>query len=116
MWKDLFQETETVKQPSAWLKMKQEIDKKELSRLVTQIKNKLRNMKDVCEKAKGNNSQTGTSPIYPPFYNDFQEMLESRDVMNLKYVKEVETGLSPAKTDDAEKILQPGSPILYLGK
>ena len=56
MWKDLFQEIETVKQPSAWLRMKQEIDKKELSRLVTQIKNKLRNMKDVCEKAKGNNS------------------------------------------------------------
>ena len=54
MWKDLFQEIETVKQPSAWLKMKQEIDKKELSRLVTQIKNKIR--KDVCEKAKGNNS------------------------------------------------------------
>ena len=29
-------------------------------------------------------------------------MLTSRDVINLKYVKEVGTGLSPAKTDDAE--------------
>ena len=46
MWKDLFQETETFKQQSSWLKMKQEIDKKGLSRFVTQIKNKLRNMKD----------------------------------------------------------------------
>ena len=113
-WKDLFQEIVTLKQPSAWLKMKQEIDKKGLSKSVTQIKSKLRNMKDAYRKAKDNNSQTGTAPIYPPFYNNFQEMLASRDVINLKYVKEVGTGLSPAKTNDAEKSLQPGSPILDL--
>ena len=53
--------------------------------------------------------------MYPPFYNNFEELLGSRDVTNLKYVKEVGAGLSPAKTDDAEKILQPGSPILDLG-
>ena len=116
IWKDLFQEIETFKQPSAWQKMKQEIDKKGLSKSVTQIKGKLRNMKDAYKKAKDNNSQTGTSPIYPPFYNDFEEMLGSRDVINLKYVKEVGTGLSPDKTDDAGKSLQPGSPILDLGK
>ena len=113
-WKDLFQEIVTLKQPSAWLKMKQEIDKKGLSKSVTQIKSKLRNMKDAYRKAKDNNSQTGTAPIYPPFYNNFQEMLASRDVINLKYVKEVGTDLSPAKTNDAEKSLQPGSPILDL--
>ena len=43
-------------------------------------------------------------------------MLVSRDVINLKYVKEVGTNLSPAKTDDAEKSLQPGSPIQDLSK
>ena len=111
MWKYLFQQIETFKQPSAWLKMKQEIDKKGLSKSVTQIKSKLRNMNDEYKKAKDNNSQTGTSPIYPPFYNDFEEMLGSRDVINLKYVKEVGTGLSPDKTDDAGKSLQPGSPL-----
>ena len=116
MWKDLFQEIETFKQPSAWLKMKQEIDKKGLSKSVTQIKSKLRNMKDAYKKAKDNDSQTGTSPIYPPFYNDFEEMLGSIDVINLKYIKEIGTGLSPDKTDDAGKSLQPGSPILDLGK
>ena len=41
-------------------------------------------------------------------------MLGSRDVINLKYGKEVGTGISPAKTDDVEKRLQPGSPILDL--
>ena len=46
--------------------MKQEIDKKGQSKLVTQIKNKLRNMKDRYKKAKDNNSQTGISPIYIP--------------------------------------------------
>ena len=73
-------------------------------------------MKDVYKKAKDNNRKTGTLPIYPPFYNDFEEMLASRDVINLKYVKEVRTGLSPAKTDNAEKSLQPGSPTLDLSK
>ena len=116
IWKDLFQEIEIFKQPSAWLKMKTEIDKKGLSKSVTQIKSKLRNMKDVYKKAKDNNSKIGTLPIYLPFYNDFKEMLASRDVINLKYVKEVRTGLSPAKTDNTEKSLQPSSPILDLSK
>ena len=80
MWKTLFQEIETFKQPSAWLKMKEEIHKKGLSKLVTQIKNKLHNMKDACKKTKDNNSQTGTSRMYPSFYMDFEEMLRSRDV------------------------------------
>ena len=43
-------------------------------------------------------------------------MLGSRDVINLKYVNELGISLSPAKTDDAEKGLQPDSPILDLGK
>ena len=60
MWKDLFQETGTFKQLSTWLKMKQEIDKKGLSKSLTQIKSKLRNMKDAYKKARDNNSQTGT--------------------------------------------------------
>ena len=60
MWKDLFQETGTFKQPSTWLNMKQEIDKKGLSKSVTQIKSKLRNMKDAYKKARDNNSQTET--------------------------------------------------------
>ena len=54
-------------------------------------------MKDAYKKAKDSNSQTRTSPVYPPLYNDFEEMLASRDVINLKYVKEVGTGVSPAK-------------------
>ena len=73
-------------------------------------------MKDAYKKAKDNNSQTGTSPMYPPFYNDFEEMLRSRYLINLKYVKEFGTGLSPAKTNDAEISLQPDSPILDLGR
>ena len=111
MGNDLFQEIETFKEPSAWLKMKTEIDKKRLSKSVTQIKNKLCNMKDAYKKAKDNDRPTGASPMYAPFYKDFEEMLGSRRVINLKYVKEVGTSLSPTNNDDAEKSLQPGSPI-----
>ena len=80
MWKTLFQEIETFKQPSAWLKMKEEIHEKGLSKLVTQIKNKLRNMKDACKKTQDNNSQTGTLRMYLSFDMDFEEILRSRDV------------------------------------
>ena len=101
MWKDLFQEIETYKQPSSWLKMKNKIDKKGLSTWLTQIKKNFVIWKTRTKRNKDNNSQIATSPMYPPFYNDFEELLGSRDVTNLKYVKEVEAGLSPAKTDDA---------------
>lgn len=96
--------------------MKHEIAKNGLSKSVTQAKNKLRNMKGAYKKAKDNNTLTGASLAYPAVYNKFDEMLGSRDVINPKYVKEVEKGLSPANYDDVEKSLQPGSPILKLGK
>ena len=114
IWKNVSQEIETLKQPSAWLKMKREIAKNGLSKSVTQTKNKRRNMKEAYKKAKDNNNQTGTSLAYPTFYNNFDEMLGSRDVINPKYVKEVEKGLSSANYDDVEKSLKPGSPILKL--
>ena len=63
-------------------------------------KKKLRNMKEAYKKVKHNNSQTGTSLVYPPFYIEFKEILGSRDVINLKYVKEVGAGLSPANIDE----------------
>ena len=53
IWKNLFQEIETLKQPSAWLKMKHEIAKNGLSKSVTQTKNKLCNMKEAYKKSKG---------------------------------------------------------------
>ena len=96
--------------------MKHEIAKNGLSKSVTQAKNKLRNMKGAYKKAKDNITQTGASLAYPTVYNKFDEMLGSRDVINPKYVKEVEKGLSSANYGDVEKSLQPGSPILKLGK
>lgn len=49
-------------------------------------------------------------------YNNFDEMLGFRDVINLRDVKGVGRSLSPNKTDDAEKRLQPGSLVLDLSK
>ena len=104
MWKDLFQEIETFKQPSAWLKMKQEIDKKGLSKSVTQIKSKLRNMKDAYKKAKTGNSQTGTSPIFSPFYNDFKELLGSRDVGIISTLKKLGQAFLQTRLMTQEKV------------
>ena len=109
-------EQQTFEEPSARLKMKTEINEMGLSKSFTQIKSKLRNMKEAYKKVNDNNSKTGTSPIYRPYYKNFKEMLAFRNVINLKYVKKVGTDLSPAKTDDAEKSLQPGPTILDLGE
>ena len=54
-------------------------------------------MKDAYKKTKDNNSKTGTSPIYPPCYNNFEEMLASGDVINVKYI------MMTTQTDDVEK-------------
>ena len=98
LWKDLFQEIETFKQPSTLFKGNKKLIKKDYQNQLLKSRVNLTAMKDVYKKAKDNNSQTGTSPIYPPFYNDFEEMLGSRDVIDLKYVKEFGTGLSTDKT------------------
>ena len=84
MWKDLFQEIETFKQLSAWLKMKQEINKKGLSKSVTQIKNKLRNMKDAYKKQK---IITAKLELHQYTYHFKTTSKKSRDVINLSTLK-----------------------------
>ena len=78
-WKYLYNEIETFKQPSACLKVKELVDKHGQDKSVTQIKNKLRNLKDFYKQSKENNNnskkKTGTTPRYSAFYHDFDEVL-----------------------------------------
>ena len=56
-------------------------------------------MKDAYKSAKDNNKLTGASPIYSPFYDDFDEILSCRDVVNMPNISEV-GAVSPVKTKE----------------
>ena len=68
-WKEHYNERVTEKQHSVWANIKVEIDKLGNSKWLKQIKDKIQNLKDA--QARHNNKQTGKSPIFCPFYEDF---------------------------------------------
>ena len=81
-WKENFDLLESSRQYSAWLKIKTAVDAAGPAKTMKQCKDKIRNLKDGYKSAKLNNKQTGTSPIYAPFYDDFDEILGDRDCVN----------------------------------
>ena len=66
-----------------------------------QIKDKLRNLKDAYKQARENNKQTGKSPIFYPFYEDFDGIFGARDTVNLPYAKEAGVVASSHHISDA---------------
>ena len=83
------------------LKIKVEIDKLGNSKSLKQVKDKLRNLKDAYKQARGNNKQTGKSPILCPFHEDFDEIFGARDTVNLPYAKEVGVVANSHHVNDA---------------
>ena len=100
-WKEYCNELETAKQHSLWAKIKVEIDKLGNPKSLKQIKGKLQNLKDAYKQAGDNNKQTGKSPIFCPFYEDFDEIFGARDTVNLLYAKEVGVVASSHHVNDA---------------
>ena len=88
-WKHLYKEIETFKQPTAWLKVKELVDKHSQPKSVIQIKNKLRNLK-LLQTIQRQQQKTGTSPRCSTFYHDFDEVVGTWDVVNLQYVTQVD--------------------------
>ena len=100
-WKEYYNELETAKQHSLWAKIKVEIDKCGNTQLLKQIKDKLWNLKYAQKKDRDNNKQTGKSPIFCPFYEDFDEIFGARDTVNLPYAKEAGVVASSHHISDA---------------
>ena len=94
-------ELETTKQHSLWAKIKVEIDKLGNPKSLKQIRDKLRNLKDAYKQTRDNNKQTGKSPMFCPFYEDFDEIFGARDTVNLPYAKEVGVVASSHHVNDA---------------
>ena len=90
-WKENFEVVESSRQYGAWLKIKVAVDAAGPDKSVRQCKDKMRNLKDVYKQARDNNKLTGVSPTYPPFYDDLDEVLGTRDCVSMPNVQEVGT-------------------------
>ena len=88
-WKEYYNDLETAKQQSLRPKIKVEIDKLGNPKSLKQIKEKLWNLKDAYKQTRDNNKQTGKSPIFCPFYADFDEIFGARDTVNLPMQKKL---------------------------
>ena len=74
-WKSVYKEIETYKQASAWVKVKEVVDKSGPPKSFMEVKKKLTNLKDAYKKAKDHsNLQTGVAPLYSSFYQQFDEI------------------------------------------
>ena len=88
-WKEYYNDLETAKQQSLRPRIKVEIDKLGNPKSLKQIKEKLWNLKDAYKQTRDNNKQTGKSPIFCPFYADFDEIFGARDTVNLPMQKKL---------------------------
>ena len=95
-----------AKQHSLWAKIKVEIDKFGNSKSLKKIKDKLRNLKDGHKQTRDNNKKIRKSPIFCPFYENFDEIFGARDTVNLPYAKEVGVVASSHHVNNAASVRQ----------
>ena len=91
MWRECYEDLKLTEQDSVWVKIKVETDKlgKEKSIKIDQIKDKLRHGKDLYKQAKDTNKKMGRSPAFSPYYQDFDKILGTRDVISLQHSRKV---------------------------
>ena len=88
MWKYHYKELESSKQHSIWILIKDKINAAREPKTLKQIKTKKRNLKDAYNAFKDNNKKTGRSSTFCPYFQDFDEILGTRDVVNFYHAKE----------------------------
>ena len=96
-WKTHFGLVESHKSHAGWIKIQIEVNAAGPLKSVKQCKDKLRNLKDAYKAACDNNKQTGAEPKFPPFYDTFDEIFATRDVINMPNV--LDSGHINRKTD-----------------
>ena len=74
---------------TVWQKVKVGVNKHNPEKTVTQCKNKIRNLKATFKAAKENNKRSGASLEFCHYFNNFNEVLGTRDVINLPHIAEV---------------------------
>ena len=90
LWKEKLKEIESSRSNEAWKFIITKVNEAgPAQKTAKQCKDKIRNLKDAYRKAKANNKTSGASPEFTPFFDDFDEMLATRDVIELPLVTEV---------------------------
>ena len=72
-----------------WRKRKDTVAKHGHQKYVKQCRNKALALKDTYRKAKDNSNNYGASPNFLQFYNNFNRILGTRNILNLQKVIEV---------------------------
>ena len=91
-----------------WIKIKTDVNEKGPEK-TKQLKDKIRNLKDAYKAARDNNKKTGASPTYSPYFEDFDEVLGTRDVINTLFARQVGVLNQDDISDDGGK----GNLILF---
>ena len=89
LWKEHFRDLQTSKQNLIWIKIKTAVNEKGPEKTLKQLKDKIRNLKDAYKAARDSNKKTGASPTYSPYFEDFDEVLGTCDVINTSFAGEV---------------------------
>ena len=89
VWKENLSILESSRCNEGWHFIQKEVSKLGHEKTKLQCKNKIRNLKDLYKNAKLNNSKSGAAPQTSPFFDVFDELLSSRDVVNIPEKKEV---------------------------
>ena len=89
------------------MRIKKKIDKLGNPETLKQIKTKLRNMKDVYKISKDNNKKTGRSPSFYAHFDEFDEIIGTRDFVIPLFATQV--GLNEHKKDNADNEIAAGS-------
>ena len=90
-WKEKLKEIESSRSNEAWKFIMTKVNEAgPAQKTAKQCQDKIRNLKDAYKKAKANNKTSGATPEFTPFFDDFDEMLATRDVIELPLVTEVD--------------------------
>ena len=91
-----------------WIKIKTDVNEKGPEK-TKQLKDKIQNLKDAYKAARDNSKKTGASPMYSPSFEDFDEVLGTRDVISTPFAREVGVLNKDDISDDGGK----GNLILF---
>ena len=89
LWKENLSILESSRCNEGWHFIQKQVSKPGHEKTKLQCKNKIRNLKDLYKNAKLNNSKSGAASQTSPFSDVFDEVLSSRDVVNIPEKKEI---------------------------
>ena len=84
-----FRNLQTSKQHLIWTNIKTAVNEKSPEKTLKQLKDKIRNLKDAYKAALNSSKQTGAWPTYSTYFEDFDEVIGTRDVISTPFAREV---------------------------